>query len=98
MQLAEALAEYSHSLIRSECGFFSEEPDNIRGILAQKYRGCRYSFGYPACHNVSDSRKQLDWLQTSRIGLTIDQSDQLIPEQSTTAIIALHSQAKYFSA
>ncbi len=98
VQLAEALAEYCHSLIRIECGYISDEPDNLRGILAQKYRGCRYSFGYPACPNVSDSRKQLDWLEASRIGLTIDDSDQLIPEQSTTAIIALHSQAKYFSA
>ena len=98
VQLAEALAEYSHSLIRIECGFSSDEPDDIRGILAQKYRGCRYSFGYPACPNVSDSRKQLEWLEASRIGLTIDQSDQLIPEQSTTALISLHSKAKYFSA
>ncbi len=98
VQLAEALAEYSHSLIRKECGFESDEPDNIRAVLAQKYRGCRYSFGYPACPNVSDSKKQLEWLDCSRIGLSIDDSDQLVPEQSTTAIIALHSQAKYFSA
>ena len=44
------------------------------------------------------SRKQLNWLEANRIGLSIDESDQLIPEQSTTAIIALHSQARYFSA
>ena len=62
-----------------------------------KYRGCRYSFGYPACPNVSDSRYQLEWLETERIGLSIDESDQLHPEQSTTAIVALHSKAKYFS-
>ncbi|KGG13801.1 5-methyltetrahydrofolate--homocysteine methyltransferase [Prochlorococcus sp. SS52] len=98
VQLAEALAEYSHANIRQECGFVINEPDNIRDILAQRYQGCRYSFGYPACPNVSDSKKQLDWLQASRIGISMDESDQLIPEQSTTAIISLHSQAKYFSA
>ena len=98
VQLAEALAEYNHALIRKECGFLSYEPDNLRSILAQKYRGCRYSFGYPACPNVKDSKLQLDWLRADRIGLTIDESDQLTPEQSTTAIIAMHSKAKYFSA
>ena len=71
--------------------------NNIKDILTQKYRGCRYSFGYPACPNVSDSRKQLLLLDSSRIGLSIDDSDQLQPEQSTTAIVALHSKAKYFS-
>ena len=54
MQLAEALAEYVHALIRIECGFRTEEPDKNREILAQKYRGARYSFGYPACPKVSD--------------------------------------------
>lgn len=98
VQLAEALAEYSHSIIRTECGFAGLEPKNIKDILAQRYRGCRYSFGYPACPNVGDSRLQLKWLEGSRIGLSMDDSDQLHPEQSTTAIIALHSQAKYFSA
>ncbi len=97
VQLAEALAEYNHSIIRKECGFSHQEPNNIKDILTQKYRGCRYSFGYPACPNVSDSRKQLMLLDSSRIGLSIDDSDQLQPEQSTTAIVALHSKAKYFS-
>ena len=59
VQLAEALAEYVHALIRIECGFRSEEPDKNREILAQKYRGARYSFGYPACPKVSDSNIQL---------------------------------------
>ncbi|WP_320664481.1 methionine synthase [Prochlorococcus sp. MIT 1223] len=98
VQLAEALAEYVHSIIRRECGFGNLEPKTNKDILSMKYRGCRYSFGYPACPNVSDSRKQLEWLNTERIGLTIDSSDQLHPEQSTTAIVSLHSQAKYFSA
>ncbi len=98
VQLAEALAEYVHSLIRVESGFLEEEPSDIRGVLAQRYRGCRYSFGYPACPNVSDSYKQLEWLDAQRIGLFMDESEQLYPEQSTTAIVSLHPDAKYFSA
>ncbi len=98
VQLAEALAEYVHALIRIECGYKSEEPDKNREILAQKYRGARYSFGYPACPKVSDSNIQLSLLDAKRINLTMDESEQLHPEQSTTAIISLHSKAKYFSA
>ncbi len=98
VQLAEALAEYVHALIRIECGFKTEEPDKNREILAQKYRGARYSFGYPACPKVSDSNIQLSLLDAKRINLTMDESEQLHPEQSTTAIISLHSKAKYFSA
>ncbi|MDC3046948.1 methionine synthase [Prochlorococcus sp. AH-736-A21] len=98
VQLAEALAEYVHALIRIECGFRSDEPDKNREILAQKYRGARYSFGYPACPKVSDSNIQLSLLDAKRINLTMDESEQLHPEQSTTAIISLHTKAKYFSA
>ncbi len=67
-------------------------------MLAQRYRGSRYSFGYPACPNVADSRQQLAWLGADRIGLSMDESDQLEPEQSTTALVALHATARYFSA
>ncbi len=98
VQLAEALAEYVHALIRIECGFMTEEPEKNKEILAQKYRGARYSFGYPACPKVSDSNIQLSLLDAKRINLTMDESEQLHPEQSTTAIISLHSKAKYFSA
>ena len=97
VQLAEALAEYIHSKIRVECGFGGSEPTSNKDILSQKYRGSRYSFGYPACPRVSDSKIQLDLLDTKRIDLTMDESEQLHPEQSTTAIVSLHSKAKYFS-
>ena len=98
VQMAEALAEWTHARIRRELGFSADEPSALRDVLAQRYRGSRYSFGYPACPNVADSRPQLDWLNAERIGLSMDDSDQLEPEQSTTALVALHSQARYFSA
>jgi len=98
VQMAEALAEWTHARIRRELGFGAEEPDNIRDILAQRYRGSRYSFGYPACPNIQDQYKQLQLLRTDRMNLYMDESEQLHPEQSTTAIIAYHPVAKYFSA
>lgn len=98
VQLAEALAEWIHARIRRELGFGSEDPNNIRDILAQRYRGSRYSFGYPACPNIQDQYKLLELLQADRIHLHMDESEQLYPEQSTTAIVAYHPAAKYFSA
>ncbi|MEB3271812.1 MAG: methionine synthase [Synechococcus sp.] len=98
VQMAEALAEWVHARIRRELGYGDPVDMGLRDVLAQRYRGSRYSFGYPACPNVADSRQQLRWLGAERIGLTMDESDQLEPEQSTTALVALHSQARYFSA
>jgi len=98
VQMAEALAEWVHARIRRELGFPDSAEMPLRDVLAQRYRGSRYSFGYPACPNVADSRQQLTWLGADRIGLSMDESDQLEPEQSTTALVALHSQARYFSA
>ena len=97
VQMAEALAEWTHARIRSELGFEAEESDNIRDILQQRYRGSRYSFGYPACPNIEDQFKQLDLLDTKRINMYMDESEQLYPEQSTTAIITYHPVARYFS-
>ncbi|NWF61470.1 MAG: methionine synthase [Fischerella sp.] len=98
VQMAEALAEWTHARIRRELGFGAEEPNNIRDVLAQRYQGSRYSFGYPACPNIQDQYKQLELLGTDRIDLYMDESEQLYPEQSTTAIICYHPVAKYFSA
>ncbi len=98
VQLAEALAEWSHARIRRELGYGDLEPDNIRDVLAQRYQGSRYSFGYPACPVVMDQVPQLQLLGCDRIGLSIDESEQLYPEQSTTAFVIYHPVARYFSA
>jgi len=98
VQVAEALAEWTHARIRRELGFGDQDPDTIRDVLAQRYQGSRYSFGYPACPNIQDQYTQLDLLDAKRIGLYMDESEQLYPEQSTTAIVTYHPAAKYFSA
>ncbi|MBE9262152.1 methionine synthase [Microcystis sp. LEGE 00066] len=97
VQTAEAMAEWTHTRIRRELGFAEFDPDNIRDILQQRYQGSRYSFGYPACPNIQDQYKQLNLLGCDRIGMYMDESEQLYPEQSTTAIITYHPTAKYFS-
>ena len=98
VQTAEALAEWVHVRIRSELGFGDREPQTLRDILQQRYQGSRYSFGYPACPNIQDQYKQLDLLAVDRIKMYMDESEQLYPEQSTTAIVTYHPVAKYFSA
>ncbi len=98
VQTAEAIAEYIHARIRKELGFEASEPDNIKEMLQQHYQGSRYSFGYPACPNMLDQYVQLDLLDAKRIGMYMDESEQIYPEQSTTAIVCYHPVAKYFSA
>jgi len=98
VQMAEAIAEWTHTRIRHELGFSAEDPNNIRDILAQRYHGSRYSFGYPACPNMQDQYKLLDLLDAKQVDLVMDESEQLYPEQSTTALIVHHPIAKYFSA
>jgi len=97
VEMAEALAEYLHQRIRAEMGFAGEEPRDIEGLLRQEYRGSRYSFGYPACPDLAQQRQLLGLLRAQEIGVNLTEEDQLDPEQSTSAIVVLHPQAKYFS-
>jgi 5-methyltetrahydrofolate--homocysteine methyltransferase len=97
VELAEAFAEYVHKRIRGELGFAAEEARDHDEMLAQGYRGSRYSFGYPACPNLADQAQLLALLKAEEIGLALTDEDQLDPEQSTSAIVVHHPQAKYFS-
>ncbi len=98
VQLAEALAEYWHTRIRAETGLAGHDPAGLDGILKVGYRGCRYSFGYPACPDLEDRAKVVRLLGPERIGVTLTEEFQLVPEQSTDALIAFHPEARYFSA
>jgi 5-methyltetrahydrofolate--homocysteine methyltransferase len=97
VEMAEALAEYVHKRIRAELGYSAEDDRDIERLLKQNYRGSRFSFGYPACPNLADQRKLLGLLGAGRVGVVMAEEDQLHPEQSTSAIVVLHPQAKYFS-
>ena len=97
MQLTEALAEYWHSQIRREWGFGNEDPADMDGILGVKYRGARFSLGYPACPDMEDRKKVVELLKPERIGVELSEELQLHPEQSTDAFVFHHPEAKYFS-
>jgi 5-methyltetrahydrofolate--homocysteine methyltransferase len=97
VEMAEALAEYVHKRIRAELGFGHEDSRDLDKLLQQGYRGSRYSFGYPACPNLEDQTQILELLGAERIGIELSDEFQLHPEQSTSAIVVHHPQAKYFS-
>ncbi|HEX9713748.1 MAG TPA: methionine synthase [Actinomycetota bacterium] len=97
VEMAEALAEYWHKRIREEMGIADADDETIPGLFDQGYRGSRYSFGYPACPNLEDQAQLFELLEPERIGVRLSEEFQLDPEQSTSAIIVHHPEAKYFS-
>jgi 5-methyltetrahydrofolate--homocysteine methyltransferase len=98
VQLTEALAEMWHARIRAELKIDYEDADTLPEILKQSYRGERYSFGYPACPDLSLQVPLLRLLKPERIGVSLSEEFQLHPEQSTSAIIFHHPEARYFNA
>ena len=98
VQLTEALAEHWHARIREEMSVRGDDAPDIQGILDQGYRGSRYSFGYPACPDIEQQTQLCELLEPGRIGVELSEEFQLHPEQSTSAIIVHHPEAKYFNA
>jgi len=98
VQLTEALAEYWHGRVRGELGFGAEDDPDLDAVFRQGYRGSRYSFGYPACPNLEDQSFLMELLDPGRIGVELSEEFQLHPEQSTSALIVHHPEAKYFNA
>jgi 5-methyltetrahydrofolate--homocysteine methyltransferase len=97
VETAEALAELLHKRMREEMGIAVDDAPAIRDLFHQKYRGSRYSFGYPACPNLEDQVKMFALLRPEEnIGVRLTSGFQLVPEQSTSAIVVHHPQAKYF--
>jgi len=98
VQLTEALAEHWHARVRSELSVADEDSPDLAEILDQGYRGSRYSFGYPACPDIEQQVQLCELLDPARIGVELSEEFQLHPEQSTSAIIVHHPEAKYFNA
>jgi 5-methyltetrahydrofolate--homocysteine methyltransferase len=97
VETAEALAEYLHKKMREELGISGQDSPHIRDLFHQKYRGSRYSFGYPACPNLEDQTKLFALLHPEEnVGVKLTTGFLLEPEQSTSAIVVHHPQAKYF--
>lgn len=98
VQLTEALAEYWHKRVREELSIVKDDSSDVQSILDQGYRGSRYSFGYPACPDLSQQTLIMELLDAQSIGVSLSEEFQLHPEQSTSAIIVHHPEAKYFNA
>ncbi|HYJ46344.1 MAG TPA: methionine synthase, partial [Pyrinomonadaceae bacterium] len=97
VEAAEALAELWHKRIREELGIAARDSANLNKLFHQGYQGSRFSFGYPACPNLEDQVKLFELLEPARIDVELTEEFQLDPEQSTSAIIVHHEEAKYFS-
>jgi 5-methyltetrahydrofolate--homocysteine methyltransferase len=97
VEAAEALAELWHKRIRTELRIDGRDAAEITKLFHQGYQGSRFSFGYPACPDLEDQTKLFDLLDPSRIDVTLSEEFQLEPEQSTSAIVVHHEEAKYFS-
>ena len=100
VEMAEALAEYWHHRIRTEWGFADQDGPTLNGLFRQQYRGGRYSWGYPACPDLEDNLTVARLLEADRLGIQVGEetSFQYQPEQTTSALICHHPQAKYFVA
>jgi len=97
VEAAEGLAEYVHKELRAQLGIAGDDARELRELFKQGYRGSRYSFGYPACPNLADQETLLALLGAERLGLTLSEEHQLVPEQSTSAIVVHHPDAHYFT-
>ena len=97
VESAEALAEMWHQRIRQELGIAASDAPEMAKLFHQGYQGSRFSFGYPACPNIEDQTKLFELLQPERIGVELTDEFMLEPEQSTSAIVIHHPEAKYFN-
>jgi 5-methyltetrahydrofolate--homocysteine methyltransferase len=97
VELADALAEIVHKQVRLDLGIADKEGHTLRDVQRIRYTGCRYSFGYPACPELSDSKVIFDLLKPEEFGIELSETFQIHPEQSTTAMVMHHPEALYFT-
>ncbi|WP_153539829.1 methionine synthase [Actinomadura macrotermitis] len=97
VQLTEALMEYWHARIRAEIGFAAEDSGDVEDFFKLGYRGARFSFGYAACPDLEDRATLVRLLKPERIGVSLSEELQLVPEQSADALVVHHPEAKYFN-
>ena len=97
VEVADALAEYWHEVIRGELGIGGQKPEGPGGYVVQEYQGSRYGFGYPSCPDLSAHKAVFELLHPGEIGVTLTEAMEMVPEHTTSAIVAHHPQAKYFA-
>ena len=97
VEVTDALAEYWHEVMRKELGFAEDAPESLLGYAVQEYRGSRYGFGYPACPELEAQRPVFAMLKPEELGISLTETLEMVPEQTTSAIVSHHPQAKYFA-
>ena len=96
IETAEAAAEWLHRELRREWGFADASELGRRDLFAARYRGKRYSFGYPACPDLASQRLLFELLRPGQIGVELTDGDMMDPEASVSAIVVHHPEARYF--
>lgn len=97
VELTDALAEYWHEQMRIEMGVQQPQSVDMQAYVAQGYQGSRFGFGYPSCPDLEAHQPLFDLLKPEEIGVSLTESFEMVPEMTTSAIIAHHPQAKYFA-
>jgi 5-methyltetrahydrofolate--homocysteine methyltransferase len=97
LESAEAFAEYLHSQVRRIWGYPDAPNMTMLERFQGRYHGKRYSFGYPACPDLSDQKKLFELLDPSTIKVELTEGDMMEPEASVSAMVFHHPSASYFS-
>ncbi|WP_310600209.1 dihydropteroate synthase [Desulfobulbus sp.] len=97
VEVTDALAEYWHGVMRREMGIGGTAAQGVHGAVIQNYQGSRYGFGYPACPDLEAHKPLFSFLRPEEIGISLTENMQMVPEQTTSAIVVHHPQAKYFA-
>lgn len=96
-RLAEAAAEWLHKKARGEWNITDPEDLSLEDTLKGKFRGIRPAYGYPACPDHSELRKTFELLGAESIGITLSETNSIIPASSVSGIIFANSKSNYFS-
>jgi 5-methyltetrahydrofolate--homocysteine methyltransferase len=96
-RLAEALAEYLHERVRGEWGYGEAEPLGTEALIAEKYRGIRPAYGYPACPDHSEKGRLFHLLEAPSLGMTLTDSYAMWPPASVSGLYLAHPKAGYFA-
>jgi len=96
-RLAEAFAEYLHARARRDWGYGADEQLSSADLAAERYRGIRPAFGYPACPDHSEKGKLFDLLNAGRAGVTLTESFAMAPAAAVSGLYFAHPEARYFT-
>jgi 5-methyltetrahydrofolate--homocysteine methyltransferase len=94
---AEACAEWLHERARRDWGYGASEQLTQADLQAERYRGIRPAFGYPACPDHSEKRRLFDLLDAGRAGISLTESFAMTPAASVSGLYFSHASSRYFS-